>query len=348
MESAAPDWFYLKLYIGEAIDRMDGLVIRVGKALSEIEGLDSWFFIRYVDESGFHVRLRVRPRADSYSGVRPGVDKICADALGRLHEFVPSTYYPMVVPPGLEELSRQGSVAHNDVTLVEAQYVPEADKYGGASGVQAAESLFNASSELAVRILSEEAQGLYSRKTVVPLLMAECFRVFPSKAGAGAFWRQYSLYWLGGDIPAADDWRTKFFQKGLSLAEERVEVCPALGALPIALQDCLRDWRRALEAAARRYRELGSEAETAPEVLCFNFAHLMNNRLGLSGLEETYMAALLEQRASRTGTPVGFQTNRGDRPEDALQGAAVQTMSSVAPTASRDVDSRDVDLEMPL
>lgn len=55
------EWVYCKIYAGEhQIDTLLGTVVYdlVGGLKSEGR-IDKWFFIRYRDESGFHLRLRL-------------------------------------------------------------------------------------------------------------------------------------------------------------------------------------------------------------------------------------------------------------------------------------------------
>jgi len=246
--------------------------------------------------------LRARPRRENEEQLKNELSHLCANSLNTLHELVPGTYYPMVVPAGFEEAMQRdggglGSMP-NDVTMMADRYEPEIDKYGGLIGIHFAEDVFQASSEIACRILADETAGRYSRKDLIPLLMSDCVEAFVPDADGAAFWREYSFYWLGGNTPAAGDWREKFFEKSSELAELGIPVVPDLALLPPSARELATRWRDCLGVAAQRYRDMASVVDANHEVLSFNFAHLMNNRLGISSLEEAYMATLLERRAS--------------------------------------------------
>lgn len=292
------DWLYLKLYLGKAVDRMDRFIADVAGQLDVQSFVGRWFFLRYFDDTGMHLRLRVEPAPGQVEQASRQVEAICLDALTRLHEYVPSGYHPMVLPVGFSAEDPGEAAARSDVRFEYDTYQPEYDKYGGEAGMDIAEELFMRSSQVAYRMLQDEFDGLYSRKTLVPRLMDECFRAFRPNDDAAAFWQQYSTFWLGGDTPAADDWRETFSRKYRELAEHGIAVCVPEAELTEAAAARLQTWRQAVSEAARRYGEAGGHASVSADVLCVNFAHLMNNRLGLMALEEAYMGTLLEQRAS--------------------------------------------------
>ena len=95
---------------------------------------------------------------------------------------------------------------------------------------------------------------------------------------------------------AAADWRVRFFEKGTRLRDERIPIVwpPDLPTRATQLTD---EWREQLRRAANAYGRIENLGQVTTDILAFNFAHLMNNRLGLISIEEAYLAALLEQRA---------------------------------------------------
>jgi thiopeptide-type bacteriocin biosynthesis protein len=182
------------------------------------------------------------------------------------------------------------------VGVVVDAYEPELEKFGGARGMPIAEEIFEASSGIALEILGEEAGGQYSRKTIAPCLMNVVLDAFAPSEGAQRFWQNYGFYWLGGQTMAAEDWRTRFFEKGSRLREQQIPIVwPA--HLPRRATHLTEQWRERLQRASNAYAQIGDLGQVTTDILAFNFIHLMNNRLGLISLEEAYLAALLEQRA---------------------------------------------------
>jgi thiopeptide-type bacteriocin biosynthesis protein len=296
-EREASSWIYLKLYLGRSVNRMDRLLIDLSREATITGRAQAWFYIRYVDEHGIHIRLRAKAHAGDEQTLRRNLIDVAARRLGRLHELPPGDYFPMVAMPGFEQAVDQISSAHNDIDVVEAPYEPEFDKFGSAEAMDIAEGLFHASSIIACQVLADEENGKYSRKDLVPSLLDETFRAFLPPNKEALFWHEYSYYWLNGKSPAANDWREKFIAKGRSLSDRSIRIVPEEQRFAAGAIEPLRNWRSALTNARTRYAALGSRLDASAEVLCFNFAHLMNNRLGLGTLEEAYMGALLEQRA---------------------------------------------------
>ena len=294
------DWLYLKMYLGQAVERLDALIVEVIPKVLKRDVVERWFFLRYYDQQGVHLRLRVR-LAPHQSQAAMHIQETCQKTLDELHRLAPSDYRPMVVPPGFDPRAMVPPTAQ--VALVQDVYEPEHEKFGGADAMPIAEEVFEVSSGIAVQVLHDEAAGAYSRKTVAPCFLAAAREVFDSKEGASQFWRQYSTYWLGGDTPAAQDWRQRFFDKGQQLAHAEIPIVAGPGALPQEAAPLVDQWRAALERASSAYAGLAPLSSAVADVLAFNFAHLMNNRLGLTSLEEAYLATLLEQRAGRTRTP---------------------------------------------
>ncbi len=286
-------WDYLKLYFGQQAERADAFLVALCRQMAANDAIQSWFYLRYVDEGGFHVRLRFLAHGDRREEAVQRVRAECGALLDRIYDFLPNTYRPMVTLP--DYLSGDVALPKTDPRLrIETDtYVPEADKYGSRAGIRIAERLFHLSSELAGIVLADEARNRYSRKTLAPWLMHDAAAAFPARQHAD-YWSQYSLYWLGGDSAAAQDWLARFRRKAVALREAGQPVCTPEDAMPAEAAAVVRRWRAGLAEAARAYRTLADGSDARPDVLSLNFSHLMMNRLGIATLEESMLAALLQ------------------------------------------------------
>lgn len=292
-EATAESWIYFKLYLGSKADRADNLLIDLCQRMMANTHLQRWFYLRFLDEQGFHIRLRALPNPGMAEAAQLSVNRDAASVLERLHSFLPSTYQTMV---SLPEYTMDAATPDLNlrVLLESDEYQPEVDKYGSADAVAVAEQVFHGSSELAFHILEDEANGHYSRKTLAPWLMFEPQNIMPAKE-FNDYWCQYSLYWLGGESPAADDWRQKFHRKAEDLKLQGFDVLAPEAELPSQAQAVLNRWRGVLGEAATAFAKVDSPV-ARPDVLSLNLSHLMMNRLGIATLEESYLAALLEAR----------------------------------------------------
>lgn len=298
-----PSWLYFKLYPGPFVDRADALLDAAVRCVQDTDAGLPWFYLRYFDSTGFHLRLRVKPAAGQHEAIAQRLGDALKDLLGRLGEMPANVHQPMVLPRGAKG-DPLAAFSHGKEPRLELdRYEPEYDKYGGVRGTPLAEAFFTASSRIAAAILRDERAGHYQRKTIAPWLMQLCFDAF-EPAQARRYFRQYSLFWLGGDTPAAEDWRDRFFAKASALRAQGVALLPRdEGMAPAAVQR-LAEWREALAHTVQAYAQAGRSVHASNDVLSFNFSHLMNNRLGLSALEEAYLATLLEDAHMNRGMEV--------------------------------------------
>ena len=163
---------------------LDALVERVVRPVADaVAGLGSsgeprWFWLRYVDHAGPHLRLRVRARHSDLERVLPVVD---AASTGE------------------------------DLTL--SVYEPEPEVFGGAVGVDRAELVFQDSSALGLAAVEQVPWGR-PRVHLAAGLLARAVDVLPADARA-AHLRGTAVYWRGGaprttpagiDPHAADAW----------------------------------------------------------------------------------------------------------------------------------------------
>ena len=160
----ADEWLYLRVYPG-SMERLDELCRRELAAAVEVARrtarMDRWFFIRYIDSRGPHLRLRLRVRRQD------------RDALAA-------------------ELARHFADCHMET----ATYEPEYEKYGTGAEMLAAERNFEVSSESALDAWRDESKA---REGVALAHMRDMvWRVFPDAHTRGQFLRNYARYWSQG------------------------------------------------------------------------------------------------------------------------------------------------------
>nr|WP_237524969.1 lantibiotic dehydratase [Streptomyces sp. SID5643] len=122
------EWLYLKLH-GAARTQDDLLRDHIPHLvdLAGQKGADGWFFIRYTDEGGHHLRLRLH-------GARPEeLWGSAAPATGAL----------------LQQWQQEGLLRSHSL----AQYDPETERYGGPAARRLAELVFRYDSEAAIELL---------------------------------------------------------------------------------------------------------------------------------------------------------------------------------------------------
>ena len=93
------NWIYLKLYFGTQAERADNFIADMAQRMAAIDAIRKWFYLRYIDESGFHVRLRFLAHPGREQEAEHAVRVQCTDMMNRMYEYLPSTYRPMVSLP---------------------------------------------------------------------------------------------------------------------------------------------------------------------------------------------------------------------------------------------------------
>jgi thiopeptide-type bacteriocin biosynthesis protein len=289
------NWAYFKLYPGEEFSALETLITDVFPRVVRRAEVDRWFYIRYIDAGGLHIRLRLRGSWDDAEAFRQALGSVLQKGLDDLPHLPHFAYRPAISTPAVNGPPR----ATGERRLVIATYEPEVAKFG-ERGIPIAEELFQVSSALAMETLVAERAGTCYRKTLTPLFMQSVLDAFSPSTPTVPYWQRYSTYWLAGAPVDAATWMERFRLKAEELCSRGIEVLPPLTALPPVSVALLVEWREALSRAALEYERL-EDARPPGDDLAFQFIHLMNNRLGVGPLEESYFAALLSRTASAGG-----------------------------------------------
>lgn len=274
----ASDWWYARLYPG-GIDRLDAAVTSCLPELSALArtlGADRWFFIQYTDRRGPHLRFRVRGPRDALDRLHRVLPRLDAD-LVRLSRR-PAPDRGSLVPLDLRPFS--GLHAGADMAV----YEREEAKYGGRTGTELAEEVFEHSSELALWAGGLPRQP--DRAAIGMLLLHASASEIPQ------FWERHLAWWTHDAGRGAEELRTRLrnsADEGMPAIGERAMSLMAEPAVRIRVQD----WARTL--SHHLVRAAAMDIPYSPGHLVFHQVHMMCNRLGILPREE----ALLGIMASR-------------------------------------------------
>jgi hypothetical protein len=272
--------------------------------------IDGWFFIRY-GERGFHVRLRLHgPLVTLHGTVAPALrEHVRAHSPGVVVDAYPD-------PPG----SGGAGVTH----LVAVPYEPETERYGGPQGIAVAEAFFERSSEAALELLRRVAAGDKSSRLgkglMATVVLIHAFR--GERDGAARFARSYGMNYLRAMVrdEGVMDGMLGAFESGFEAQAERLipYVDAAWEALETGdtLSPALDGYRDGLVPVRERFHGLfergllfapGGEPyptwEASVGGIVSSYVHMMNNRLGITIPEESYLAYLIH-RATSAPAPV--------------------------------------------
>ncbi|MDO4900397.1 thiopeptide-type bacteriocin biosynthesis protein [Actinomyces sp.] len=280
MNSAKRDWLYVKIYSGGG-DDVGALLPAVLEWKASLKGVDRWHFLRYMDHSGHHLRVRLRGRPED-------VDDWYRD-LPRLEQLArrePGRTMTRIIHDPMAERAGHGS------GVCVGLYSPELAKYGGPEGMEDAELIFQ-----------ESSQACMDNRvwTWAPLerLVAATDYIGAVEREAG-----FEPGTLSGRI--ADRWADRLRYGGLEPDKLR-QRAPTLNdrlrsrACPPA------DWSELVQLTSRILAERSAAA--APD-FPLDLVHMHINRIGLNPLEECLAAHLCE-----TSSPTTEGDTCHDRPE---------------------------------
>jgi thiopeptide-type bacteriocin biosynthesis protein len=250
--SPGGEWLYAKLYCPQRMH--DGILAgHLPQLVTAVDdAVDRWFFLRYRDDPGHHLRLRFHGD--------PAV--LGSRALPALHDWA-------------EGLRRAGLAS----ALVLDTYDPELERYGGPAAITMAEQVFHADSMAVLAQLAGDAR----RRNQPPELLAavnvvDIVRAFHPWHGAGDDW-------LLACFPKVEEHHRAFRKHRsacLTLIGSGVEPGPAAG---LALDaDAATSWQ-ARSAVVARYGELlrglddHGEAWGTPSHALASLLHMHHNRL---------------------------------------------------------------------
>lgn len=299
---AGNSWLYVQIFAGST-GREDWVVTDVvGPALEWLDPTAGrWFFLRYFDERGPHVRLRVRLALEPGLVFQRRLDQHLQRVLPRCQSLPAPPLKRLVrTPPYLAPTGRH-------VGFNYAVYEPEVDKYGGRHGVACAEGMFQTSSEVAVELLRAGIGDAVDRAGLSIHLMECLVRGCLPEDRREPFWRSYVDHWSGGATARGRDVRRR--------------VGAALDTRGAVLSESAERWRAtdvAIDAGKRLQAgmsmaleaSLRSPGSPSAEELMLQHLHLTNNRLGVIPVEE----ALFGSVAWRLPAPAAARASAGRQP----------------------------------
>ena len=274
------DWWFVRAYPGssKSMDRAVQAVVPWVRARAEEMAAKRWFFMRYLDTNGHHVRLRIQSDPDSLDAVHTRLPE-----LNRLiHQLsAPGEEPRLISGADLGELSGGRGIRA-------APYSPELEKYGGAKGFEAALDLFyyasRWSAEHEVASLHQPTQRAalafhYQQRLVQTAL--------PSVEQQSAFWSAHRKQWgpqLRILLPRREDFSAHVatLRRSISKAELSQRQIEGIGDLVSVMTQV---FQHATAAAPF----------IAPHRFLLELMHMDMNRWGLMPAEECLIGFLAAQ-----------------------------------------------------
>lgn len=275
-----------------------------------------WFFLRYW-EGGPHIRFRVRDAdPERLAELAEEARRWLAKNPPEISGPDPERFYAGLGGlDGAEALARYGWHEHGEV--VEAEYVPEADRYGGADALPAAEDLFVASTQVALAAMAASRDGTKRLSVAFTLLVAFTAGVCENTAVEVTMLRRYVLSsrYNTVDAPGVDiavlreQAEADYAAGGERYRATAAQVRAALAAGGKA-NGLLRNWSVLAAEYADTLRTLAVSGDASGPAsywtVLLSQLHMVNNRMGVELAEEYRLAWLASLAAAGATLGAGF------------------------------------------
>lgn len=289
-------WHSWQLHVHTvAPEVLDDVVVHCVEPVVRAVAPTRWFYIRYW-QGGPHVRLRI---ADLDAEAAAAVGVALGSALAELHPVPEEGFDPHEYGRQAAGFAAAGETGEAmDVEALRApgvyatQYEAEYDRYGGVEYMSMSEQLFHVSSEVALAVCRQRPRrgqaigdGLLAMAAGLSILPdAERRRFFLLRLRTA--WTSWGLAALPGYDPDRVD----------ALARTHADrLRPAAARLRDMVQAPSAGWSRwtePLAGAVRVWAGADNDERRAGSILS-SHVHMMENRLGVGGGREGYLATVL-------------------------------------------------------
>jgi thiopeptide-type bacteriocin biosynthesis protein len=286
-----PSWLYLKVYPGrlELVDATLRDVIRpwVTQYLPRVR---RWFFLRYFDSLGPHIRLRLLMDPDDSDQAASSIPWLI-ERIASMDGGLPLVEYSS---PGAAAVRQTWDTEHVTSDVLLDLYEPELAKWGGAEFIPVAEELFQFSSEVATILVDLIPPGWRSRiATGTSVILATIQALDLSPAYQLRFLATHFAWWSGstGTMPPehVQALRDLAIAEGPSIIAElqRLRDESTFGAV---IDEFAVELDRVLSRCNPEQQRL---------FLVFHHLHLMLNRLGVIPAEEALASLVAAEVIAR-------------------------------------------------
>ncbi|AUZ27741.1 hypothetical protein C1T28_10465 [Bacillus subtilis] len=288
------EWVFYSIYVPRA-EYLENIIINIVtpivKQVKDSVQVHKWFFIRYIDMQGPHIRLRFLVNEDDIDIVEEiteehlhrNLSKVLAEPLSEMSRLLPVKTDTRSFESGFQQ----------------EEYEPEYEKYGGVQGVHIAEDIFQSSSELVLSLLNDPGFKDNDRFDFALFLMNKTAEHASLSADqARDLWESMLHHWSGADYTEGITYKTKLEEA----AEKRIDVINVviekMHSNPFVIK-LTEGYQKILQRAFSQIQE-SEKIRTPHSHLSFHYIHMMNNRLGVWPIEEAYLGALLAQLSKHT------------------------------------------------
>lgn len=301
-------WVSLHLFYHD--DPLPLLLECVQPAVAELQArhaLQRFFFIRYW-QGGPHVRLRLLPRSEAEQEIIQELVTARAEAFFATHpaqfQIGNDEYVVLRSQRGLAEYGEEDHTPlYPNNSLSAIPYQPEYERYGGARALPLVEQHFMESSEIALALLQRKPTHDQLSGQALAMMFLAAFLCEEKLDIVRTSFENYHSWWK-----EASSYRLRFQALYVRQKQKIQDLMGRLTTLQHDAQgqtDVLSRWISSIHTLKDRLAFLEQEQSGVPGAseegratlleIVFSCIHMHNNRLGVSPIEEAYLAFLLKE-----------------------------------------------------
>ncbi|KQX63621.1 hypothetical protein ASD06_10830 [Angustibacter sp. Root456] len=275
------DWWYARAYpgSGDAMDSAAATVVPWVRDRAHRLGASSWHFVRYLDMTGQHLRLRVRCAPDDADALHRDSGELLALLKGLA---APSPRPDLVGGQAFASLRGAVKVRHD-------LYAPEIAKYGGPRGLEVAQQVFTSSSELFADQRLGDLPVRYERAALAVRHLADVVAQALATVERQQFWVSHQQQW---------GWHARMVMRDQAAVVDRIRtVAEGVAAAPppsASVIEALTAHGRRLVAALDEAQAVGAAVDRI--TLLRHLLHMDLNRWGLHPAEELVLGVIASFR----------------------------------------------------
>lgn len=281
------EWLYFCIYPGSHhfsyLDDIVREIVEPSIILFPAGCIEKWFFLRYWDAGGLHIRVRYLVQKDTSFYLRRWMEDNGKAILNDLIKNKPTPLQSYTTPPLY--------LCEKKTVIEQHKYIPEFDKYGGDLGVMLAESVFYESSKLVMKLLHKiSAEDASRTHAGIYLMLKSVQTIITGCKEQNLFLTEYFHQFTRSQTTDPANIRNTIDEsvaRHVSVIQDQWEEIIShtfLHTLTI-------NYLQALQDAVNQLGRLNTSLPTTGVLL--HYIHTTNNRLGVSMHEESFIAKLI-------------------------------------------------------
>ncbi|MDO7907923.1 thiopeptide-type bacteriocin biosynthesis protein [Paenibacillus sp. JX-17] len=278
------DWVHYHVYPGSLVkldNGVESVIAPVVKLLQDQYAVKQWFFIRYFDRSGAHLKLRFQVKQRELKEFLSSAESGISSHLAMIESEKPLNHQRLI--------PYRYDARENIPKYTRNIYEPELTKYINDKYLSLSENLFCSSSELVCMLMKKINSKDINRYEWSLILTERILMGLALEREEITSFHQTNLDYWSGSPSMSSRLREAAYHK-------RDVIDSMMNPQQVERTDSIQGEDAYVTQTVSILKEAEKEyGRSALRHLLFHYSHMMNNRLGIWPIEEAYLSALMLQ-----------------------------------------------------